>query len=63
MTYLIMDKINRHEQKFLKIFDNKFKNLKKNFTILEFGVSEKALSTSIFLKKCKKKMVNSFRLT
>ena len=55
MSYLIMDKINRHEQKFLKIFDNKFKNLKKNFTILEFGVSEKALSTSIFLKKCKKK--------
>ena len=55
MTYLIMDKINRHEQKFLKILDNKFKNLKKNFTILEFGVSEKALSTSIFLKKCKKK--------
>ena len=50
-----MKKISRHEQKFLKIFDNKFKNLKKNFTILEFGVSEKALSTSIFLKKCKKK--------
>ena len=55
MTYLIMKKIKRHEQKFLKIFDNEFKNLKKNFTILEFGVSAKALSTSIFLKQCKKK--------
>ena len=32
----------RHEQKFLKIFNNEFKNLKKNFSILEFGVSEKA---------------------
>jgi len=50
-----MKKIMRHEQKFLKIFKNEFKNLKKNFSILEFGVSEKALSTSIFLKKCKKK--------
>mgnify|MGYP001384669307 CR=1 FL=1 len=55
MTYLIMKKIKRHEQKFLKIFNNEFKNLKKNFTILEFGVSSKALSTSIFLKNCKKK--------
>ena len=58
-----MKKIERHEQKFLKIFNNEFKNLKKDFTILEFGVSAKALSTSIFLKKCKKKMVNYIRLT
>ena len=50
-----MKKIMRHEQKFLKIFNNEFKNLKKNFSILEFGVSKKALSTNIFLKKCKKK--------
>ena len=53
----------RHEQKFLKIFNNEFKNLKKNFSILEFGVSKKALSTNIFLKKCKKKTVYSIRLT
>ena len=58
-----MKKINRHEQKFIKVFNNEFKNLKNNFAILEFGVSAKALSTSIFLKNCKKKMVNSIRLT
>ena len=39
MTYLIMNKIKRHEQK---------------FTILEFGVSEKALSNTIFWKNVKK---------
>ena len=50
-----MKEINRHEQKFHKIFYSEFKNLKRDFTILEFGVSAKALSTSIFLKECKKK--------
>jgi len=50
-----MRKIRRHHEKFLKIFNNEFQNLKKNFSILEFGVSSKALSTTIFLDQCKNK--------
>ena len=40
MTYLIMNKIKRHEQKFY---------------YFRVWSSEKALSNTIFLKKCKKK--------
>jgi predicted O-methyltransferase YrrM len=43
----------RHKQKFLRIFENEFQRFKKP-TILEFGVSSKALSTTIFLNYCKK---------
>tara|TARA_B100000902_G_scaffold392080_1_gene443871 strand:- start:1163 stop:1810 length:648 start_codon:yes stop_codon:yes gene_type:complete len=41
----------RHKIKFLRIFDKELNSLKKP-VILEFGVSKKALSTSIFLKIC-----------
>lgn len=45
---------NRHKVKFLKIFENEFKRFEKPI-VLEFGVSAKALSTSIFLDDCVKK--------
>lgn len=41
----------RHKIKFLRIFENELNRFEKP-TILEFGVSNKALSTSIFLNKC-----------
>lgn len=41
----------RHKIKFLRILENEFNRFEKP-TILEFGVSKKALSTSIFLNKC-----------
>ena len=40
----------RHKIKFLRIFENELNRFEKP-TILEFGVSNKALSTSIFLNK------------
>lgn len=45
---------NRHKEKFLRIFEKELKKIDKP-TILEFGVSSKALSTSIFLEYCEKK--------
>lgn len=44
----------RHKIKFLRIFEKEL-NIFKKPIILEFGVSAKALSTSIFLKKCEEK--------
>ena len=44
----------RHKTKFLRIIEKEINNLDKP-NILEFGVSEKALSTSIFLRKCVRK--------
>ena len=44
----------RHKTKFLRIIEKEINNLDKP-NILEFGVSEKALSTSIFLRKCEEK--------
>lgn len=41
----------RHKIKFLRILEKELNKL-ENPSILEFGVSGKALSTSIFLKKC-----------
>ena len=41
----------RKKIKFLRILEKELNNL-ENPSILEFGVSDKALSTSIFLKKC-----------
>jgi len=43
----------RHQEKFLRILDKELNEI-KNPIILEFGVSKKALSTSIFLKACDK---------
>ena len=45
---------NRHREKFLRILSKELNELDKP-NILEFGVSEKALSTSIFLNTCEKK--------
>ena len=45
---------NRHKEKFLRIFEKELKKIDKP-TILEFGVSSKALSTYIFLEYCEKK--------
>ena len=42
---------NRHKTKFLRIFEGELDKLEQP-SILEFGVSGKALSTSIFLEKC-----------
>ena len=44
----------RHKVKFLRIFEKELGILKKSI-VLEFGVSSKALSTSIFLDYCEKK--------
>jgi len=44
----------RHKVKFLRIFEKEFGIFKKPI-VLEFGVSSKALSTSIFLDYCEKK--------
>ena len=44
----------RHKTKFLRIVERELNNFNKPI-ILEFGVSEKALSTSIFLKNCEEK--------
>ena len=44
----------RHKTKFLRIIENELNKFEKPI-ILEFGVSQKALSTSIFLKKCEEK--------
>ncbi len=41
----------RHKIKFLRILEEELNKLEKP-SILEFGVSEKALSTSVFLNKC-----------
>ncbi len=41
----------RHKIKFLRILEKELNELEQP-SILEFGVSDKALSTSIFLKKC-----------
>jgi len=43
----------RHKRKFLDFIFNQIKNL-KNPKILEFGVSDKAMSTSFFLDLCEK---------
>ena len=40
---------NRHREKFLRILSKELNEL-NNPNILEFGVSDKALSTSIFFK-------------
>ncbi len=45
---------NRHREKFLRIFEKELEKFEKPI-ILEFGVSSKALSTSIFLENCIKK--------
>ena len=44
----------RHKIKFTRIFKNELDRFEKPI-ILEFGVSSKALSTSLFLEKCEKK--------
>ncbi len=44
----------RHKIKFLRIIEKELINFNKPI-ILEFGVSKKALSTSIFLKTCEEK--------
>ena len=47
-----MENLNeRHKIKFLRILEKELDEIEKP-TILEFGVSSKALSTSIFLNKC-----------
>ena len=52
---------NRHKTKFLRILEKELNELEQPL-ILEFGVSDKALSTSIFLKKCiEKKRLFIFR--
>jgi len=43
----------RHKRKFLNFIYSNFKD-KTNIKILEFGVSERGLSTSLFLELCKK---------
>ncbi len=45
---------NRHKLKFLRIFEKEFEKFDRPI-VLEFGVSSKALSTSIFLDYCVKK--------
>ena len=45
---------NRHKEKFLRILHKELSELNTP-SILEFGVSKKALSTSIFLKTCEEK--------
>ncbi len=52
---------NRHRKKFLKILHKELDEL-VNPNILEFGVSKKALSTSIFLEKCEQKNGNLFSI-
>tara|TARA_A100001011_G_scaffold370279_1_gene426414 strand:+ start:24 stop:674 length:651 start_codon:yes stop_codon:yes gene_type:complete len=49
----------RHKIKFLRILEKELNELEKP-SILEFGVSSKALSTSIFLKKCIEKNGNLY---
>ena len=44
----------RHKRKFINFILNQIKDI-SNPKILEFGVSEKGLSTSIFLDLCKEK--------
>ena len=48
-----MSNYSRHERKFDKLFNDIFKQIKKPI-VLEFGVSERALSTSKFLGLCEK---------
>ena len=45
---------NRHREKFLRILSKELNEFDQP-NILEFGVSDKALSTSIFLETCEKK--------
>ena len=52
----------RHKIKFLRMVEKELNNFNKPI-ILEFGVSGKALSTSIFLKNCEEKMVFYILLT
>ena len=49
----------RHKIKFLRILEKELNKLEKPL-ILEFGVSGKALSTSVFLKKCIEKNGNLY---
>ena len=49
----------RHKIKFTRIFKNELDRF-ENLNILEFGVSDKALSTSIFLEKCEDKKGNLY---
>ena len=51
----------RHRIKFLRLLEKELKEIEKP-TILEFGVSGKALSTSIFLETCNQKMGGYFQL-
>ena len=46
-----MDVIDRHKRKFLDFVYKELKN-KEKLNVLEFGVSERGLSTSLFLKLC-----------
>lgn len=48
---------NRHKRKFIKFILSQIEDISSP-KILEFGVSERGLSTSIFLDLCKKKMAN-----
>ena len=51
----------RHKIKFTRIFKNELDRFEKPI-ILEFGVSSKALSTSLFLEKCEKKTATCIQL-
>jgi len=52
--YLEKNFENRHRDKFLRILNKELNEFDRP-NILEFGVSKKALSTSIFLEMCEKK--------
>ena len=52
----------RHHNKLITFIYPELKNI-ENSNILEFGVSEKAMSTELFLEHSSKKIVNYFQLT